>query len=127
MADEPTQDPAIEQDTPAQDATQDTPEAEAPEQSEQQTQAEIDYEKRYQDLQPEYTRATQEAAQYRQIIELAQQGDPDALEILGLEAADEDTEDDGLPPIQTSASTASSSSSSRCRRPARRKTPRRLS
>jgi len=95
MPDEATEAPAVDetQDTPTETA-EDTPEVEAPEQSEQQTQEEVDYEKRYQDLQPEYTRATQEAAQYRQIIELAQQGDRDALELLGLEVEEQDTEDE---------------------------------
>ncbi len=49
-----------------------------------------DWEKRYSDLQPEYTRASQEAAQYRQIIDLARQGDPEAIRYLGLDLAEDD-------------------------------------
>lgn len=45
---------------------------------------EDNWQKRYTDLQPEYTRASQEAAQYRNVIELARQGDREAIEALGL-------------------------------------------
>lgn len=88
MPEEAQQDPAVEQDTPAPEVAEDTP-TEAPEQTETDA-PETDYQKRYEDLQPEYTRATQEAAQYRQIFELAQQGDPEALALLGVEVAQED-------------------------------------
>ena len=88
MADEATPAPVDEaQDTPtpeAPDVSQDTPETDA-------TQS-VDYEKRYQDLQPEYTRATQEAAQYRDFIERVQAMDPEALRSLGLEFEEPDDE-----------------------------------
>lgn len=62
-----------------------------------QTQAEIDWQKRYGDLQPEYTRATQEAAQLRRERELYQamvtSDDPDtrrqAAQELGYQLDDE--------------------------------------
>lgn len=57
-------------------------------------QPDTNWEKRYTDLQPEYTRASQEAAQYRQIIELARSGDREAIEWLGLDLADEDEPED---------------------------------
>lgn len=64
------------------------------------TQQEVDWAKRYSDLQPEYTRATQEAAQLRKQAEAYQalltSEDPDtrrqAAEILGFEI-DEETDD----------------------------------
>ena len=52
-----------------------------------------DWQKRYSDLQPEYTRASQEAAEYRRLIQAAQQGDPDAISRLGFEIADGETDD----------------------------------
>lgn len=56
--------------------------------------SDIDYKKRYNDLQPEFTRVTQEAAQLRQIIELARAGDPEALDFLGWEAPDDEEFDE---------------------------------
>jgi len=64
------------------------------------TAPEHDYEQRYNDLQPEYTRATQENAMLRQIVDLAREGDPEALEYLGYEAPDTDTEDDDEPTVE---------------------------
>lgn len=66
-----------------------------------QQQAEVDWAKRYSDLQPEYTRATQEAAELRRQAELYQAllyaEDPDtrrqAAEALGIQI-DEETADD---------------------------------
>ena len=55
---------------------------------------EVNWEERYSNLQPEYTRATQEAAQYREIIDLARQGDPEALSLLGLDLAEEPQADE---------------------------------
>lgn len=54
---------------------------------------EVDWQERYSNLQPEYTRATQEAAQYRQIVELARQGDPQALDYLGIQLDDDDEDE----------------------------------
>lgn len=80
--------------------------------TDQPTQAEIDWAKRYSDLQPEYTRATQEAAQLRQERELYQtlvtsedpQARQEAAAALGfeLEAADDDTQfgDDPVAALQ---------------------------
>lgn len=52
-----------------------------------------DWRERYENLQPEYTRATQEAAQYRQIVDAARQGDPEAVAYLGFELPEEDSDD----------------------------------
>lgn len=78
--------------------TQGTPEADS-ESTETGTPAEaqspdVDWARRYADLQPEYTRASQEAAQYRQLFEAARQGDPQALQYLGLTIEDEDDFDE---------------------------------
>lgn len=59
--------------------------------------SEVNWQERYSSLQPEYTRASQEAAQYRSLIESARQGDPDAIAQLGFEIAD-DGELDDTPP-----------------------------
>jgi len=84
-----------EEQAPVEDTPQ-APEEAAPDGTPADTQAtdEPDWRDRYENLQPEYTRASQEAAQYRQIIDLARQGDPEALNALGLEAAETDTEDE---------------------------------
>src|SRR4051812_39650937 len=91
------------------EATPDTPDTSAPEQSgpsndgtpapestdsQAQTQDTTNWQQRYENLQPEYTRASQEAAQYRQIVELAQRGDREALEFLGLDLADGEEDDE---------------------------------
>lgn len=55
---------------------------------------EPNWQERYANLQPEYTRASQEAAQYRSLIEAARQGDAEAIAALGFEIADDETEDD---------------------------------
>jgi hypothetical protein len=70
---------------PDEAASQETPAEDAPE---------VNWQERYENLQPEYTRATQEAAQYRQVLELARQGDPEALDYLGLSIAEEDDADE---------------------------------
>lgn len=83
-----------EEQAPVQD-TPEAPEEAAPEGTPADTQApETNWEERYSNLQPEYTRVSQEAAQYRQIIDLARQGDPEALNALGLEPAETDTEEE---------------------------------
>jgi hypothetical protein len=81
--------------------TQDAPEAsESPEQEtpaaepQEGSSAEVDWQERYANLQPEYTRTTQELAQYRQLIDAARAGDPEALEFLGYAAEDDEEEDD---------------------------------
>lgn len=89
----PDEAPAIEQDTPITDAPV--------EGSAEPTQAEVDWSKRYADLQPEYTRATQEAATLREQNQawqvLTTSDDPEqrslAAEILGIELEQEDTEE----------------------------------
>lgn len=71
--------------------SQETPVTETSETPEtpEQTQPDTDWQKRYTDLQPEYTRATQEAAQYRQAVEALSSDDPElraqAAEFLGVE------------------------------------------
>jgi len=99
-----TEAPANEQDTP-------TPADDAPPANDADTEASqsdsttdsTDWRKRYEDLQPAFTRVSQEASQLRQIIDAARQGDPEALEFLGLDLADtdddEDFEDDPYEPI----------------------------
>lgn len=94
-------------------ATQETPDApeptEAPDSqgtpsdSQESKPAEVNWQDRYENLQPEYTRASQEAAQYRQIIDLARQGDPEALNVLGLESADDTEEDEDFDPDDSEA------------------------
>lgn len=75
-------------DTPA-------PEPEAPDQGHaEESQAAVDFEKRYNDLRPEYDRVTQRSSQLEQLISAAQQGDPEALDALGLEPAEDDTQND---------------------------------
>lgn len=73
-----------------------TPEVEASD--EQQAQAVVDWEKRYNDLRPEFDRTTQEAAQYRRLVEGLSSDDPDtrqqAAEALGIEFVDQDDTDD---------------------------------
>lgn len=54
---------------------------------------EVNWQERYANLQPEYTRASQEAAQLRNLVEAARQGDPDAISQLGFEIADSDLDD----------------------------------
>ncbi len=87
MAEEPQ---GSEETQDALETTQDTPEA--PETDS--TDAPENWQERYEHLQPEYTRASQEAAQYRQLLELAQQGDPEVLNALGWETADDGEEED---------------------------------
>lgn len=74
---------APSEDTPA-------PGAQTPE-----DQSTVNWEERYKHLQADHTRAAQEAAEYRKLVEGARQGDPAAIEALGLVFADqEDTEPD---------------------------------
>lgn len=94
MPDEPV--PA-EQETPSPEQAAPDTGTPAPEPTEGSQPESENWQERYANLQPEYTRATQEAAQYRQIIDLAKQGDPEALEYLGLEPADEDEEEEEEP------------------------------
>lgn len=79
-------------DNAAADATQQTTE-------DAQTQQQIvDWEKRYNDLRPQYDRTTQEAAQYRSLVEGLHSEDPDtrrqAAEALGLQLTEEDAADE---------------------------------
>lgn len=93
MSEETT--PEETQDTSADETTAAPEGTPAPESTDSQAQSDsTNWQERYENLQPEYTRASQEAAQYRQIIALAQQGDPQAIEALGLSLAD--SEDDDL-------------------------------
>jgi hypothetical protein len=79
--------------------TQDTPTTEAPDAPQQDTgqdtpqEASVNWEERYNNLHPEYTRATQQLSEYEQVLDLARQGDPQALGLLGLELEEEDGED----------------------------------
>lgn len=83
------QNPVPEKDTPEATeggpATDGTP-ADSPEESQA---PDTNWQQRYTDLQPEYTRATQEAAGLRELVSLAQQGDPEALAVLGFEVGDD--------------------------------------
>jgi hypothetical protein len=53
-----------------------------------------DWQSRYENQQGALTQAQQEAAQYRQIVDLARQGNAEAIEWLGLDLADEDIDED---------------------------------
>ena len=79
------------------DALEDTQEPTAPDSPSTDEDTEstpsVNWEERYSNLQPEYTRAAQEASQYRNLVDAARNGDPDALAYLGLETED-DTDDD---------------------------------
>ena len=103
--------PADGQDTSQESAppSEDTREATAPstEETAGESQETIDYEKRYNDLRPEYDRnqqALKEAQQYQAVVEALQSDDPQerawAADILGLdfqedeEEGDSDTEDE---------------------------------
>jgi hypothetical protein len=87
--------------------------------SAEQQQAEVDWAKRYSDLQPEYTRTTQELSQLRQREDaykaLLYSDDQDtrqqAAQALGIELADDEVDDtqyddpnDGAPPSSSSSS-----------------------
>lgn len=79
------------QEHPIEDSNPDAPEAS--------DQPEVDWQKRYSDLQPEYTRASQEAAEYRRLVDSLRSDDSDtrrtAAEKLGLEfIEDEEPETD---------------------------------
>ena len=54
---------------------------------------EVNWQERYEHLQPEYTRASQEAAEYRRLITAAQQGDAEAISLLGFEITDSEPDD----------------------------------
>jgi hypothetical protein len=95
LAEEPTTTPAEEQDTSAEEAAPDQ-EGTPAEPEEGKPEGTDDWEKRYGDLQPEYTRATQRLSEYEQLFQAAQQGNPDALAALGLEPAGGDDEEEYL-------------------------------
>lgn len=66
----------------------------------------VDWQQRYEHLQPEFTRATQEVSQYRQLVDALQADDLDtrrqAAAMLGIELVDDDDdglEDDPLSPL----------------------------
>lgn len=61
--------------------------------SQESTAPEQNWEQRFGDMQRIATQAQQEAAEYRQVVELARQGDPRALNYLGYEVPETDTED----------------------------------
>lgn len=91
MADE-AQDSAVVEDSQSTPDTQGDSESGAPA-----TEApdSPDYQQRYESQQGALTQAQQEAAEYRRIVEGARQGDPQALELLGIELQDEEgLEDD---------------------------------
>lgn len=76
MADEPAV-PA-EQETPPAAPEEGSP-AEAPEEPT------IDYQKRFEDLQPELTKAQQQNAEFQRTLQAAREGNPEALDALGIE------------------------------------------
>lgn len=51
-----------------------------------------DYQKRYEDLHPQLTKAQQQNAELNRLFEAAKSGDPQALEILGLETQEDEDE-----------------------------------
>src|SRR5437868_2021991 len=89
------------------EAVPETPDSPAPEQaapdgtpapesndSTAQTQDTTNWEQRFKDTQAEYTRVSQEHSRTNQIVELARQGDPEAIAWLGLDLADDEEIDD---------------------------------
>ncbi len=78
----------------APEATLDTPDAELESGTPTETPAETNWEERYQNLQPAYTQATQEAAQYRQFVESLTNPETQAqaLDALGLQIQEEEEE-----------------------------------
>lgn len=100
MPDEATQDPGTTQDTPDEAQTEAPPQGTREVEPEADTQ---DWEKRYKDLQSEYTRAQQQNAQYEAAIEIAQ--DPEhpqyaeAREVLRLEAQRAEDDDEYEDPV----------------------------
>ena len=106
MDQESTAAPAEGQDTPTDESApqveetreQTPPNEDTASQDQQET---VDWEKRYNDLRPEYDRGQQalkEAQQYQQVVQALQSDDPQerawAADILGLEFEDGDTPDD---------------------------------
>lgn len=61
--------------------------------------AESDWESRFKEAQAWGTRASQEAAEYREIIDLARAGDPETLEFLGWEVPEEEVDEDADEPL----------------------------
>ena len=70
------------------------PETQAPaeETSTEESTPQSDYESRYNDLRPQYDRTMSEKQQLETLIQAAQQGDPQALEALGLEMVEDDAD-----------------------------------
>jgi hypothetical protein len=92
----PEETPAPEQE-PQETPEESGPEDQAPAESTEDSQPDSDYQKRYEDLRPQYDRTSSELDQYRRFISSLQ--DPEtqaqALEALGLELeGDEDEEED---------------------------------
>jgi hypothetical protein len=82
MADEPMAPEPDAPDTPLAAPDEGTPaEPDAPQGDGQEP--DIDYRKRFEDLQPELTRAQQANAEFRQLFEGLRDRDPEALEVLG--------------------------------------------
>jgi hypothetical protein len=63
----------------------------------------VNWEERYKHLQSDHTRAAQEAAELKRIVDGARQGDPQAIEALGLALAEQDetTDSDDAPQYLT--------------------------
>lgn len=73
--------------------TEDTPDAGTQPESQPASQ-DTNWEERYKNLQADHTRKAQEAAEYRRLVEGARQGDPQAIEALGLALADQEDDDE---------------------------------
>jgi hypothetical protein len=92
MADEPTPDPAVSEDTQEEAASPEETPADAPAVDWEST--DNPYKERYDNQQPTLTRTQQEAAELRQIVEGARAGDPEAIRLLGLDFVEDTEEDD---------------------------------
>lgn len=57
-----------------------------------------DYRKRFEDLQPQLTRAQEQNAEFQRIVEAARNGDTEALDILGIPYESQDDDDEFLDP-----------------------------
>jgi len=90
VPDEATQAPA-EQETPSSAAPPEGSPAPESEPKGEEAPA-VDYEKRFNDLQPELTKAQQRNAEFERTLQAAREGNPEALEALGIEYEEEDAE-----------------------------------
>ena len=92
MPDEATEAPENMQETPTDAAPPEGSPATPPESTDEGT-PDIDYRKRFEDLQPELTKAQQSRSELERTIQAAQAGDREALDALGIPYEDGDDEE----------------------------------